>query len=166
MDKVGRKWRSGKLISLGSVIFVLIVVVVVLQTKLIPRLIQHYNEQKVLSQIENLKQAYRNDTLGGATPEETLKMFVTAFKAGDLELASKYFIPEKQSEYLAKMQNWVKLGKKEEILRSLENSKMFGQLKPDSFQADMGEVDKNNRAVSFVEFIKNKFTDKWNISGM
>ena len=93
-------------------------------------------------------------------------MFIEAFKAGDLDLASKYFIPEKQAEYLAKMKNWVRLGKGEEIIKSLENSKMFGELGKDSFVADMGEVDANNRAVSYIEFVLNQDTQKWKLKNM
>lgn len=42
--------------------------------------------------IENYEQAMREDTYGGKTPEETLKMFVEALKKEDVELASKYFL--------------------------------------------------------------------------
>ncbi|MBI2406318.1 MAG: hypothetical protein HYV25_01920, partial [Candidatus Harrisonbacteria bacterium] len=37
---------------------------------------------------------FRNDTYGGATPEETLKLFVAALRAGDVEKASLYFVPD------------------------------------------------------------------------
>lgn len=47
---------------------------------------------------EGMRKAYAEDTYGGDTPEETLKLFVDALKAGDVELASKYYIPEKQKE--------------------------------------------------------------------
>ena len=43
------------------------------------------------------------DTFGGETPEETLAMFIEALKAGDMELASKYFVLEKQGEILNKL---------------------------------------------------------------
>ena len=36
-------------------------------------------------------EAYKNDTYGGKTPEETLNLFVEALKKEDIELASKYF---------------------------------------------------------------------------
>src|SRR3989344_6103524 len=32
------------------------------------------------------------DTYGGKTPQETLDLFVAALRAGDVELASKYFL--------------------------------------------------------------------------
>lgn len=51
---------------------------------------------------------YKNDTYGGATPEETFDMYLAALKKGDLELASKYFWAERQKrqlEFLQKMKN-------------------------------------------------------------
>lgn len=65
---------------------------------------------------EQMKGAYKNDTYGGATPEETLKFFVEALKKGDVELASKYFAlddnlsREKWVNYLKDMKNKGYLG--------------------------------------------------------
>lgn len=39
------------------------------------------------------------DTFGGRTPQETLDMFISAVEKGDYELASKYFVIEKQAEW-------------------------------------------------------------------
>ena len=36
------------------------------------------------------------DTYGGKTPQETLQMYIDAVERGDYELASKYFVREKQ----------------------------------------------------------------------
>ena len=44
--------------------------------------------------------ALKQDTYGGKTPEETLKMFIDALKKEDIELASKYFIGDNQEEEL------------------------------------------------------------------
>lgn len=60
--------------------------------------IQNYfiqkSQEKYLAQIEEnrarLLEAQRNDIYGGKTPEETLDLYITALKAGDVELASKY----------------------------------------------------------------------------
>ena len=49
---------------------------------------------------KGMNKANTADTYGGATPEETLQLFVDALKAGDIELAAKYYIPEKQGEVL------------------------------------------------------------------
>lgn len=45
-----------------------------------------------------LEQPYKDDTVGGKTPEETWSMFLEALKKGDADLASKYFAVEKQAE--------------------------------------------------------------------
>ncbi|QQG46628.1 MAG: hypothetical protein HYY55_02175 [Candidatus Niyogibacteria bacterium] len=61
-------------------------------------------EQKALRYYADLEKQYANDTYGGQTPEETLQLFIDALKAGDIELASKYFVVEKQGEWLQKLQ--------------------------------------------------------------
>jgi len=45
------------------------------------------------------------DTYGGRTPQETLQMYINAVEKGDYELASRYFIQEKQESELIKLQN-------------------------------------------------------------
>jgi len=42
-------------------------------------------------QIAEILEAQKNDNIGGKTPEETLDLYITALKAGDIELASKYY---------------------------------------------------------------------------
>lgn len=56
--------------------------------------------------VENFNQAinatqekYANDPYGGTTPEETYQLFLEALKKQDIDLASKYFILDKQEEY-------------------------------------------------------------------
>ena len=57
---------------------------------------------------------FANDTYGGATPEETFDLYLAALKKGDLELASKYFVFEKQGQRLEMlkkekdMENYIK----------------------------------------------------------
>lgn len=47
---------------------------------------------------EDLQAEYENDTYGGETPEETLALFIDALEKGDIELASKYTLPEDREE--------------------------------------------------------------------
>lgn len=163
MKKIwGAGWSKKKAILVIAVIFLL--GVIIWWTNIIPILNQRYQEYKVLSEIEKLKQAYRDDTLGGATPEETLKMFITAFEAGDLNLASKYFIPEKQAEYLTKMQNWVKVGQKESILGVLSRAKWSGQSNIDQDQMDVWN--KDNELELSIFFFQNESSKKWKLKSM
>jgi len=50
------------------------------------------NYQKYLNWQTNYEKAMKEDTYGGKTPEETLKMFIEALKKEDIGLASKYFV--------------------------------------------------------------------------
>ncbi len=60
---------------------------------------QGYRWQKQTDKFqEALRRPYKEDTYGGKTPEETWAMFLEALKKGDVELASKYFVVEKQGE--------------------------------------------------------------------
>ncbi len=59
---------------------------------------------------KGMKLAYEQDTYGGVTPEETLALFVDALEAGNIELAAKYYIPEKQGEAYAELLDGEKNG--------------------------------------------------------
>lgn len=58
------------------------------------------NMTKIDKMVEDREKELAKDTIGGNTPQETLEMFITAVEAGDYELASKYFVVEKQKEEL------------------------------------------------------------------
>lgn len=84
--------------------------------------LKSYNQWKGEQGVESLKKALEKmeedayqkmmaDTYGGKTPEETLDMFISAVEKGDYELASRYFVVEKQEEELESL----KKSKKENI---------------------------------------------------
>lgn len=73
---------------------------------------QRSDERRIQELAEHLKQgeeeAYQarlRDTYGGATPQETLQMYIDAVEKGDYELASKYFIIEGQQRELDSLRN-------------------------------------------------------------
>lgn len=59
-------------------------------------------ETAILAKMEAEKEAFldlhRTDIEGGVTPEETFDLLITALKAGDIDLASKYYVPIYQEE--------------------------------------------------------------------
>ncbi len=61
----------------------------------------NYEAEKYLNELE---QKYRDDTYGGNTPEETLQLFIDALKNNDINLASKYFVVDKQEEWKEKLE--------------------------------------------------------------
>lgn len=54
---------------------------------------------------EDFYQRALADTVGGKTPQDTLRMYIEAVEKGDYELAAKYFILEKQEEELKVFKN-------------------------------------------------------------
>ena len=47
---------------------------------------------------DQVYKALAEDTYGGKTPEETMKLFAEALRKGDVELASKYFVLDTKME--------------------------------------------------------------------
>ena len=74
---------------------------------------KQWQGQKAVQKLaEALKQAEQEDyeramadTYGGKTPQETLQMYIDAVEKGNYELASKYFIGDKQKKELNKLNN-------------------------------------------------------------
>ncbi len=56
-------------------------------------------EYRAEMQAERIKKEYAEDPYGGDTPEETLGLFVDALKKGDIDLAAKYFVLDKQDQW-------------------------------------------------------------------
>src|SRR3989344_5070805 len=50
-------------------------------------------------ELRELEKPYREDKIGGETPEETFDMFIDALKKEDVEVASKYFVIHKQDDW-------------------------------------------------------------------
>lgn len=56
-------------------------------------------QEEIKKQEEAERQKLMADAYGGKTPQETLQMFIEAVEKGNYELASKYFVEEKQKEW-------------------------------------------------------------------
>lgn len=59
---------------------------------------------KFEAEIADKKAKIVADTYGGKTPQETLDLFISAVEKGDYELASKYFVVERQEKELRELQ--------------------------------------------------------------
>lgn len=66
--------------------------------------------ERTLAEIARQEELERNDPYGGATPEETFALFLDALRAGDTDLASKYFVLEKQEEWRENLEKVKKAG--------------------------------------------------------
>ena len=64
---------------------------------------QKYDDWKFNKELKELTEEankpYLEDVYGGKTPRETLELFIAAVEKEDFELASKYFVLDKQEEW-------------------------------------------------------------------
>jgi transposase len=95
------------------------------------------------------EQKYINDTYGGTTPEETYRLFLEALKKQDIDLASKYFILDKQGEY-KKLLDQVKGSDQWKIMMEdlLDSRNSKGRMIGDSYVIEV--VNKDNVSVTTI----------------
>lgn len=112
---------------------------------------------------EELAEAYRNDTYGGKTPEETLRLYITALETADYDLSAKYYVYEQQQDVLAKNPRGVASGGFEALIDAYRN----GTIKSTPYQSgDKYEIEvyPGGEDVPFgFIFRLNPFTKKWKI---
>lgn len=117
----------------------------------------------------DLQERLKNDKDGGATPEETLKMFTDALKAGDIEQASKYFViypEEKQAmliDLLGKLERAGELGK---FVEYLERVKL--ETGGDALDGDImfSYLNKEGKIDIAVEITKSNYSTVWKIENL
>lgn len=77
---------------------------------------------EVLTQkIQEQEEQYAADTYGAETPEATYQMFLESLKKQDIDLASKYFILDKQEEYKELLTEIENNGQWDEMMKDLLN---------------------------------------------
>lgn len=126
-------------------------------------------EQRIIKNAREELIALYNDEYGGKTPEETYEMFIAALRAGDIDLASKYFIFDKQEkkrqefqamkmkeelgEYINKLPKW---GGLEEVVPFVQD----GSVREFSYSAFSDEEVVDKRLGIEVRFPAGKYTAK------
>ena len=146
----GFLWKFTAIVT-GSIIIAFIVIY----------LSPEAQQERVLA---DLQEAYANDTYGGDTPEETLDLFIEALEAGDIELASKYFVVEKQEE----IRDELAVGKNNNNLDFL-----ISDLKKNNKSIRLSDInhrfrtfDENNIAEFSFDLILNQETGKWKMEDL
>ncbi len=107
---------------------------------------------------------YAQDVYGGSTPEETLQMYIDALKAGDFELASKYFRLEDQEGELGDLKNMSKdkVDTYISVLETYEGKNNYN--KNLGFYEFNGVF--NDEEVLIAKFSKNEQTGKWKMESI
>jgi len=121
--------------------------------------------QRQLEQfLKNQEEVYRKDTYGGATPEETLNLFIAALKAGDTDLAARYFLPEKQEEIKRQLKQGLQSGGVEALLESFAAEQRGIQLDDTSYR--FRSFSKKLEADFIVDLILNPLNREWKIESL
>lgn len=122
-----------------------------------------YLNRKHLAEFEAIEEAYRTDTNGGETPEETLDLFVEALEAGDAGLAASYFVPEKRGEMEKQFKAGFKSGGVDLLLGDLKRVETGTLVGDDRFEFVVLD---NNQVLFSYSLIKNPNSQKWLIESL
>lgn len=112
----------------------------------------------------------RADTVGGKTPEETLRLFIDALRKGDAELAAKYTLldvndPDVRTKYRADIEKKKSEGKLNEIADTL--SKAVYDASSSGGDTAWFSVWNEEGMVDYSALLKfNKYSGVWKIESM
>lgn len=84
---------------------------------------EYRQEQAAMQRLQALQEQYEKDMYGGDTPEETLRLFIEALKKEDIDLAAKYFVIDKQEEWLENLQKIKEKNMLAKMVKDLEREK-------------------------------------------
>lgn len=107
---------------------------------------------------EAMNKEQMEDVYGGATPEETLKLFTDALKKGDTELASRYFLIEDQEE----QKNYLDSVASRNNLSKIWEDIAKGVLRLEDSRAYLSVVE-DGVEVAAMTLAKNSYNGKWKI---
>jgi hypothetical protein len=120
--------------------------------------------QREQDKADALEAAYKADTYGGATPEETLKLFIDALEKKDYELASKYFVVEEQEENVRRAPEGVQSGGFTTLISAYRTGTLKIDISKDSDQAEINIYPKGDN-IGFIFRAKvNPFTKVWKLT--
>ena len=112
-------------------------------------------QQKLIADNEAANKA---DTYGGATPEETLRLFVEALEKRDYVLASKYFVAEEWKNQEDYLKDGLPL-----VVKAYRGGGTVSVERGD--QISIIELRTPDSKYPFgFRFVKNKFTNKWKLT--
>ena len=128
------------------------------------------NYEKYLDWQKNYEKAMREDTYGGKTPEETLKMFIDALKKGDIDLASKYFMlredGQPDSKWIEGLIKTKEGGKLQEIISILSKAKPDPEARISEEYYVFSTRDENKMVIADIDLHFNKYSGVWKIESL
>jgi hypothetical protein len=155
-------WKEKGFLVRGAIIFVIIILISVVlyltagyfQNRPTPEM------RKYLNSLEELAEREKEDTYGGDTPEETLRMFIDALKKEDIELAAKYFVVSEQEKKLREFRAGNSSGGLSELANFLSRDKTGKEASEGVFMFSYPNQDGTN---SSLVILKKNINSKWKI---
>jgi len=112
----------------------------------------------------DLEAAYKADTYGGETPEETLRLFIDALEKKDYELASKYFVVEEQKQNFIRMPEGVASGSFSKMISAFHQGNLLSHGTATSSLYEIEIYPKGDKIPFGFRFRMNPFTNLWKIT--
>ena len=114
--------------------------------------------------LEEYTQPFKDDKTGGATPEETWEMFLTALKAEDFETAADLFDVEEQEGRLEWLQEVKKNGFLDDMIRDLTASELTPTTTYGTY-ADYEIIlsEEGGGGTRLIKFRKNQLNSVWKL---
>ena len=114
--------------------------------------------EKQLQAYEEYIDIYRKDTYGGKVPQETLDLFVKALEVEDIDLASKYFMPDdsgSRKEWEDALKEARNAGRLENTINLVKRAKASNSsIDPNRF-ATFITRDSNGEMEAYIELVFN-----------
>ncbi len=113
---------------------------------------------------EQYQEAYYADDFGGTNPQETLDLFVEALEKGDTELASRYFVVNKQKQTAKELSIGKENGVLELLIGDLKKEKYGAEISKDKYR--FSTYDKDNVAEFSFDLVLNEEKNIWKIESL
>lgn len=139
--------RKSRNWGLGIVLIIIVAVVGIVWWQY-----THTDDYLLQKYYEDMERQYMADTVGGATPEETLSMFISALKVGDVDLASKYFVLESQEEWRENLERVKSSESLDAMVRDLGRSKRGRDIAEGSTRFTV--TNNNNEVITIINIVQ------------
>ncbi len=119
--------------------------------------------------LKNYEELMMADTVGGATPEETLKMFVEALRAEDVNLAARYFLLDdegKGDKWVTYLQEIKDNGLMQKLADDLGRAKVDTESVVSETDYNFVIVNAEGDVVREINMELNEFSGVWKIESL
>jgi len=126
-----------------------------------------YRNYKALEQ--RYIEAMTEDIYGGKTPQETLNLFVTALKAGDVDLASKYFMLDdnlSREKWLKTLTIFKERGVLDDMAKDIEGAKEDKESKTSEEDFKFAAYTEDGIVGALIDMWFNTYSSIWKIESL